>query len=73
MFITHKMIFNVICQSIAWFDRHIIDGTMDAFAKVTQRTSYVIRGFQSGSIQAYVWWYIVGAVALATITCWAIL
>lgn len=73
MFITHKIIFNVICQSIAWFDRHIIDGTMDAFAKVTQRTSYVIRGFQSGSIQTYVWWYIVGAVALATITCWAIL
>ena len=73
MFITHKVIFNVICQSIAWFDRHIIDGTMDAFAKVTQRTSYVIRGFQSGSIQTYVWWYIVGAVALATITCWAIL
>lgn len=73
MFITHKIIFNVICQSIAWFDRHIIDGTMDAFAKVAQRTSYVIRGFQSGSIQTYVWWYIVGAVALATITCWAIL
>ncbi len=73
MFITHKIIFNVICSSIAWFDRHIIDGTMDAFAKVTQKTSYTIRGMQSGSIQTYVWWYLMGAVALAAITCWAIL
>ena len=30
MFITHKIIFNGICRPIAWFDRHIIDGTMDA-------------------------------------------
>ena len=73
MFITHKIIFNGICASIAWFDRHIIDGTMDAFAKVTQKSSYAIRGMQSGSIQTYVWWYLMGAVALAAITCWAIL
>lgn len=73
MWVTHKVIFGVICKSIAWFDRHIIDGTMDMFAKVTQSTSYAIRGFQSGNIQAYVWWYFVGAVALAAITMWAIL
>ena len=73
MWVTHKVIFGCICKSIAWFDRHIIDGTMDMFAKVTQRTSYVIRGFQSGSIQAYVWWYIIGAMALAAITMWAVL
>ncbi|MBP3298518.1 MAG: NADH-quinone oxidoreductase subunit L [Muribaculaceae bacterium] len=73
MFITHKIIFNGICSAIAWFDRHIIDGTMDMFAKVTQKTSYAIRGFQSGSIQAYVWWYFLGAVALAAVTAWAIL
>lgn len=68
MFITHKIIFNIICKSIAWFDRHIIDGTMDMFAKVTQKTSFAIRGMQSGTIQAYVWWYFFGAAALAIIT-----
>ncbi len=73
MWVTHKVIFGVICASIAWFDRHIIDGTMDMFAKVTQKTSYAIRGFQSGNIQAYVWWYFVGAVALAAVTIWAVL
>lgn len=68
MFITHKIIFGIICKSIAWFDRHVIDATMDAFATVTQKTSYAIRGMQSGSIQAYVAWYIAGAVVLAAIT-----
>lgn len=68
MFITHKIIFGIICKSIAWFDRHVIDATMDMFAKVTQKTSYAIRGMQSGEIQTYVGWYIAGAVVLAAVT-----
>ncbi len=68
MFITHKIIFGIICKSIAWFDRHVIDATMDAFATVTQKASYAIRGMQSGSIQAYVLWYFFGAIILAAIT-----
>ncbi len=68
MFITHKIIFGIICKSIAWFDRHVIDATMDMFAKVTQKTSYAIRGMQSGEIQAYVAWYIAGAVVVAAVT-----
>ena len=40
---------------------------MDAFAKITQKTSYAIRGMQSGSIQAYVAWYFAGAVAIAAV------
>lgn len=68
MYVTHKIIFNGISKAIAWFDRHIVDGTMDMFAKVTQKASFAIRGMQSGSIQAYVWWYFLGAIALAAIT-----
>ncbi len=68
MFVTHKIIFGIICKSIAWFDRHVIDATMDLFAKVTQKTSYAIRGMQSGEIQSYVYWYFAGAVVLAAIT-----
>lgn len=68
MFVTHKFIFGIICKSIAWFDRHVIDAAMDGFAKITQKTSFAIRGMQSGSIQAYVVWYFLGACALAIIT-----
>ena len=68
LWITHKVIFNSICKPIAWFDRHIIDGTMDGFAKVTQWASCSIRGLQSGNVQTYVWIYLMGALLLATVT-----
>lgn len=68
MFITHKIIFNGICRPIAWFDRIVIDGAMNGLAVVTNKTSWAIRGFQSGSVQMYVWWYLIGALALAAIT-----
>lgn len=68
MFVTHKIIFGIICKSIAWFDRHVIDATMDMFAKVTHKASYAIRGMQSGEIQTYVYWYFAGAVLLGAIT-----
>ncbi len=68
MFVTHKIIFNGICRPIAWFDRHIIDGTMNGFATVTNKLSYAIRGFQSGNVQMYLWWYAAGVTLLALIT-----
>ena len=67
-FITHKIIFARISRPIAWFDRRIIDGTMDLLANVTNSASFAIRRMQSGSLQTYVWFYIVGAVAIAVIT-----
>ena len=67
-FITHKIIFGCICKPIAWFDRHIIDGTMDAFASITNKASYAIRGLQSGNVHMYVWIYLIGAILLAAIS-----
>lgn len=68
MFITHKIIFRCVSKPIAWFDRHIVDGTMDGIAYVVQKSSYAIRSLQSGSIQRYVWIYLVGALLLGAIT-----
>jgi NADH-quinone oxidoreductase subunit L len=73
MFITHKIIFNSVCRPIAWFDRHIIDGTMDAFANITNKASWSIRGLQSGQIQMYVWVYLIGALLLGAITVFALI
>jgi len=67
-FITHRIIFGLVCKPIAWFDRHIIDGTMDMFASVTNKASYAIRGLQSGKIQSYVLVYLLGALLLAAVT-----
>ena len=68
IFITHRIIFGLISRPIAWFDRHVIDGAMDACATMTNKASYAIRGFQSGNVQQYVWVYIIGAVLLAAVT-----
>ena len=68
MFITHKIIFNGICRPLAWFDRHIIDGTMDSFAILTNKASEAIRPLQSGQVQMYVWIYIIGALLLGGVT-----
>lgn len=67
IFITHKIIFNGVCKPIAWFDRNVIDGTMNGFAIVTNKASNAIKGMQSGRIQAYIVWYLAGALLLAII------
>ena len=67
-FITHKIIFACISRPIAWFDRRIIDGTFDLLANVTNSASYAVRKLQCGTIQGYVWVYLVGAAVLAVIS-----
>jgi NADH-quinone oxidoreductase subunit L len=64
LFITHKLIFNLISRPIAWFDRHIVDGTMNAAAAVTNRVSEGIKGLQSGQLQKYAFVFLSGVLAL---------
>jgi NADH-quinone oxidoreductase subunit L len=65
LFVTKKIIFRFISEPVAWFDRHIVDGTMNAIAAVTQGVSFRIRGFQSGQLQKYGFVFITGAIMLA--------
>ena len=67
MFITKKVIFNNISTPIAWFDRHVIDATMNGFANVTQWTSRRIKGFQSGEVQHYAFVILLGAIMIAAL------
>jgi NADH-quinone oxidoreductase subunit L len=64
LFITKKIIFNHISRPVAWFDRHIVDGTMNGVSFVTNKVSDRIRGFQSGQVQQYAFVFISGAVVL---------
>ncbi len=67
MFITKSVIFRLICEPIKWFDRHVIDATMDGLAWTTQKVSDSIKGLQSGQVQLYVWVYIVGSLIITTL------
>ena len=64
LFITKKIIFNYVSRPIAWFDRHIVDGTMNGMAYVTNETSNRIKRFQSGQLQQYALVFISGVVLL---------
>jgi NADH-quinone oxidoreductase subunit L len=67
LFVTKKIIFRGISRPIAWFDKHVIDGTMDLLGKGAQRLSYSIRRLQSGNIQSYSIYFLHGVMILALI------
>jgi NADH-quinone oxidoreductase subunit L len=64
LFVTKKIIFRYISEPVAWFDRHVVDATMNGIAAVTQSVSFRIRGFQSGQLQKYAFVFITGAIML---------
>ncbi len=67
LFVTRKIIFKGISQPIAWFDRHIVDGTMNGIANTVVKVAESIKGFQSGRVQQYGFVFISGAIVLVLI------
>ena len=67
LFITKKIIFNLIGRPAAWIDRNIVDGFMNLLASVTAKTSELIKGFQSGKIQNYALYFFAGVAGLAVV------
>ena len=65
LFVTKKIIFNNISRPVAWFDRHIVDGTMNLIGNTTAKVSEMIKGFQSGQVQKYGFVFVSGALLLA--------
>jgi len=64
MFITKKIVFNSISKPLAWFDRHVIDATMNGMAGTTQWVSLRIKGFQSGQVQQYAYVFLLGTLVI---------
>jgi NADH-quinone oxidoreductase subunit L len=64
LFVTKKIIFQHISRPAAWFDRHVVDGTMNGIASATNRSSTGIRGFQSGQLQKYGFIFVSGVIIL---------
>jgi len=67
LFVTKKIIFNLISRPVAWFDRHIVDGTVNLVGNTTARAAEMIKGFQSGQIQKYGFVFVSGVLLLAFI------
>lgn len=67
LFITKRIIFAGVSRGIAWFDRHIIDGTMNLMAYVTQQVAFSIRTFQSGQVQQYAFVFLLGTLIMVLV------
>ena len=65
IFITKKIIFNLIGRPAAWIDKNIVDGLVNATGNSTKDISETIKGFQSGKVQQYAIYFLVSIIGLA--------
>ena len=59
-FITKTIIFKYISGSFAWFDKNVVDGSMNGIGNSTVWISTKIIGLQSGRVQDYAMFFISG-------------
>lgn len=73
LFITKKVIFNLVARPAAWIDKHIIDGAMNGIAAVIGKIAEWIRGMQSGKLQQYALYFFAGILGLVILFIYRIL
>jgi len=67
LFITKKLIFNLIARPLAWFDRQVIDGFMNFTATATHWISEELKEFQSGQLQKYAYIFLSGVILIVLV------
>ena len=67
LFITKKVLFNLIGRPAAWFDRNVVDGLVNFSGNATEFVSEKIKKMQSGKVQQYAIYFIGGVIVLAAV------
>jgi len=67
LFITKKIIFNLVGRPAAWFDKNVVDGLVNLTGNTTELVSAKIKGLQSGKVQQYAIYFLVGVIGLAAL------
>ncbi len=67
LFVTKKIIFNLIGKPAAWIDKNIVDGLMNFIAVLTSGISTAIKGVQSGQVQNYALYFFAGVIGLSVL------
>lgn len=49
-------------HAITWFDKYVIDGSVNTTAWVASATGNFVRSFQAGKIQLYIFWAMIGLI-----------
>lgn len=68
LFITKKIVFNLIAQPSAWVDKNIIDGSMNGLASLVVWKSNMIKSIQSGKVQDYALYFFLAAFGITALT-----
>ncbi|MCW5907469.1 MAG: NADH-quinone oxidoreductase subunit L [Chitinophagales bacterium] len=64
LFVTKKIVFNLIGRPSAWIDKNAVNGLVDAGGMFAQDSSEEIRVWQSGKVQSYAIWFLAGVLGL---------
>ncbi len=67
LFVTKKVLFNLIGRPAAWFDKNIVDGLVNLTGNTTVFISEKIKKFQSGKVQLYAIAFLAGVIVLAVL------
>ncbi|MBL0054745.1 MAG: NADH-quinone oxidoreductase subunit L [Chitinophagaceae bacterium] len=67
LFVTKKILFNLVGRPAAWFDKNVVDGLVNATGNTTEYISETIKGLQSGKVQQYAMYFLVGVIGLAVL------
>jgi len=67
LFITKKIIFNLIGRPAAWFDKNVVDGSVNMIANITLAISVKTKKVQSGKVQQYAIYFLMAAILIAVL------
>lgn len=67
LFFTKRIVFNLVGRPAAWFDKNIVDGMVNATGNTTQLISERIKRIQSGKVQQYAIYTLLGVIGLAAL------
>jgi NADH-quinone oxidoreductase subunit L len=67
LFVTKRILFNLVSRPVAWFDRHVVDATMNLIGRSVTVSAEKIKGLQSGKLQQYALVFISGTLILVLI------
>lgn len=67
LFVTKKIIFNLVGRPAAWIDKNFVDGFMNLLAVVTARIAELVKNVQSGKVQNYALYFFAGIMGLAVV------
>jgi len=65
LFITKKVLFNLVGRPAAWFDKNVVDGLINLTGNTTQFIAESIKKIQSGKVQQYAIYFLAGVIGLA--------